>query len=118
MTTAPEHTIDTDQVAGLVRAWRSLEQKRLDIVDEQVEVKAQIRKLLEVGDTLDVDGKAIRCQPNRRFDVDRGVALLESAIRDICRTESYDPAKVKQHLTPALLSACMVEQGEPKLTLA
>jgi len=123
MTDQPEHTsdahvLDEDQVGALVRAWRSIEARRLELVDEQVEVKAKIRKLLAPGDKVYVDGKPVSCQANRRFDVERGAALLDPAVREICKAEGYDPRKVKHHLSAALLDACMVEQGEPKVVLA
>jgi len=117
VTEAP-HDIDTGQVTELTRAWRSLEMRRAEIADQQDEIRARIRKLLILGDRLDVDGKTVTCTANRRFDVERGAALLDPAVKEICYSSTLDPKKVKAQLTPALLDACMVEQGEPVVRLA
>jgi hypothetical protein len=113
-----DHDLDTGQVTELTRAWRDLDLQRADLVEQQDEIRARIRKLLVPGDRVDVDGKTVTCTANRRFDVEMAAALLEEPVRAICYTTALDSKKVKQHLTPALLDACMVSQGEPVVRLA
>lgn len=109
---------DTDELAGLVRRYRQLDISAREIADEQADIKARVRKLLDVGDRVPVDGKPVAVQPNRRFDPGLAERVLTPEWLAACTVKKVDSAAAKKILPPALYEACMAEVGDPRVVIA
>lgn len=106
------------EAAGIITRLQQLAAISAHAKEEETELKARLRKILAVGQKGLVEGvPVVALQPNRRFDVEAGIALLPAELRDLCRADGYDPKKIKQYLAPALVETCMVDAGEPKVVL-
>ena len=107
--------LDTN-TARIVSRLVDLQVQIADLTAEAEGLKAELR-VLPAGDH-DIDGKpALRIIPTRRFDAAGAASLLDPELRQQCLKFDYDPAKVKQHLTPAQVDAHMVEAGKPRVTV-
>lgn len=107
--------LDTD-TTRIVAKLAELNARISDLTSKAESLKAELRSL-PPGDHL-IDGRpALRIVPTRKFDAEKGLALLPDALRGDCYTTALDPAKVKQFLAPALLESVMVEAGKAKVVL-
>lgn len=108
--------LDTD-TARIVSRLVDLQAIIAEKTAEAEALKAELRSL-PPGEH-DIAGKPVlRIIPNRRFDPAKALELVPESLRDQCYSNTLDSAKVKQYLAPALLDACMVEVGKPKVVLA
>lgn len=109
--------LDTD-TTRLVQRLADIQANIADLNSDAEAIKAELRNLLPLGDH-NINGRpALRLIPNRRFNVTAGAELLATEVRNDCLAVSYDPAKVRKHLTEIQIEDCMVEFGKPKLVLA
>jgi hypothetical protein len=108
--------LDTD-TTRLVQRLADIQARIADLNADAEAIKAELRNL-PVGDHM-IDGRpALRLIPNRRFNVNAGAELLPAEVRTECLAVTYDPAKVKKHLSEIQIDQCMVEAGKPKVVLA
>lgn len=119
-TKEPDMTQPTtdEQVAALARDYRNLNNQKSLIEEQQDHIKERVRDLLQVGDSVVVDGTAVRVEPNRRFDPKRAVAELPPDLLEMCRVTKVDPAAARKVLPPALYEGLMSEVGSPRVVLA
>lgn len=135
-------TLSTDERDALVTIGRRIVADILDLTDRLTEVKRRLRDGVPVGTSVEVDGVKFAVQSNRRFDLERAVALLpDETARKACEVwtrtvnydalraaygdraddfvtsdVAYDARKVKALLSPAIVdSVCMVDAGEHKV---
>lgn len=89
-----------------------------DLNAEAEGLKADLRTL--GPGTFAANGSTFTITPPRAFDVQAAIALVPAEKRPLCLAEpTLDPAKVKRHLTPDQLEACMkVTNGKAKVTLS
>jgi hypothetical protein len=110
-------TTDLDvDTARIVAKLADLNAHIADLTSEAESLKAELRNL-PAGDHLINGRPALRIVPTRRFDAEKGLALLPVALRGDCYSTVLDAAKVKQFLAPALLETVMVEAGKPKVVV-
>ena len=114
MTTQPT---TTDQVAALARDYRNLDLQKSLIEEQQENIRQRVRDLLDVGDSVDVDGKAVRVEPNRRFDPARAAAELPPDLLALCKVEKVDSAAARKVLPPSLYESLMSAVGKPRVVL-
>lgn len=87
-----------------------------DLTSQAEALKAELRALPPAD--YDIDGRpALRITPTRRFDPAKGLELVPEALRDQCYSTVVDAAKVREYLAPALVDACMVDAGKPKVVI-
>lgn len=109
--------IDNTEAADLVKQLHHLSADIAELQALADDIKGRLRATLDVG-TYTVEGNdIIRLAPNRRFDVDAAIALVPAEFRENCATRGWDPKKVKEYLAPALVETCMVEAGQPRVSL-
>jgi len=107
-----------DELFALRKRYLELADQATAITDEQTEIKRRIRQDLPAGSKLPAGDGQIHVQPNRRFDTDKGAALLPTdEIRAMCRLDGYDDKKIRKMLPPTIQEMCMVEIGEPKVVI-
>lgn len=98
---------DTEQ---LVRRYTELDDQRRTIVDEQADIKAQLRDTLQQG-THHVAGLTIVVSPPpRRFNAVTAASLLPTETLAACTYDEYDPKKLKRYLSPVMLDMAMDER--------
>lgn len=108
-----------DDLEADVRELVTLEAQRAELQAEIDEIKARVRSHLDVGASVDLDGrKVLSIQPNRRLDVDLAGEYLTPELLEYVQHTVIDPKKLREVLAPALLERCMVEVGAPKVVLA
>lgn len=102
----------------LIARLVELNVKAAEIAEEVEDIKSKLR-LLGPGEYVS-NGLTLKITPPRSFNVKAAIALVPEELRVECFADaSLDPAKVKRHLTPAQLEACMeVTNGKAKVTLA
>lgn len=115
MTTTQPDT--ATQVAALARDYRLLDNQKSLIEEQQTNIRTRVRQMLNVGDSVDVDGRMVRVEPNRRFDPVRAAAELPPSLLEMCRVEKVDPTLAKRTLPPALYESLMSEVGQPRVVL-
>lgn len=113
--TQPTAELDVD-TANLVARLADLNAKIADLNTEAEAIKAELRSLTP-GDYTHGGRPALRVVATRRFDPVKGFELVPEALRPNCYTQEIDAKKVKEYLAPALLEACMVESGKPRVTV-
>lgn len=107
--------LDTD-TARIVARLAELQATISDLSAEAEALKAELRSL-PAGDH-DIDGRpALRIVPTRRFDAEKALELVPDPLRGECHVTVVDPKKVREYLAPALVDACMVESGKPRVTV-
>lgn len=105
--------LDTD-TARIVADLADLQARISELSTRAEALKAELRSL-PAGDH-DIDGHpALRITPTRRFDPQKGLALVPEPLRGDCYTRTLDATKVKGYLAPALLEQAMVESGKAKV---
>lgn len=114
MTTRPD---TADQIAALARDYRNLDLQKALIEEQQDNIRTRVRDLLDVGDCVDVDGKPVRVEPNRRFDPARAAAELPPELLALCTVSKVDPATARKTLPPAVYSSLMSEVGKPRVVI-
>jgi hypothetical protein len=107
----------TSQVEALARDYRALEDQRRLIEEQQDDIKERVRKILDIGDAVDVDGRAVRVEPNRRFDPARAATELPPNLLTMCTVTKVDPAAARRVLPPALYASLMSDAGKPRVVL-
>ena len=107
-----------EQVAALARDYRRLDNDKALIEEAQDGIKRRVRDLLDVGDRVEVDGKAVTVSVNRRFDPARAAVELPPELRDLCTVTKVDPTAAKKVLPPAVYESLMSEVGQPRVVLA
>ena len=100
---------------ALVLAGRRVVADILDLADQLNDIKRRLREGVPVGTAVEIDGQKFALQPNRRFDLDRALALLSDEQRKMCEVATYDAKKVKAMLPPVVLESAMMDAGEPKV---
>lgn len=108
----------TAQVTALARDYRNLDNQKALIEEQQDSIKTRVRNLLDVGDAVDVDGRTVRVEPNRRFDPVRAAKELPAELLVLCKVEKVDPAAARKVLPPAMYQALMSDVGQPRVVLA
>lgn len=109
--------LDNTDTAELVTRLHAVTAEIAELTSIADDLKQLLRSRLHAG-TYTMNGDdVIAIRPNRRFNIDAGVALLPEQLREACRADGYDPKKVKEYLAPALLEQCMIEVGQPKVVL-
>lgn len=107
--------LDTD-TARIVSRLAELQAHVAELNSEAEALKAELRNLPEGEHSI--DGRpALKIIPTRRFDVAAAALLLDDAVRQECLSVSYDPSKVRQHITPEQADACMVISGKAKVVI-
>lgn len=107
--------LDADR-ARIVAALADLNDKIATLNADAEALKAELRNL-PAGDYL-LDGRpALRIVTSRRFDADKALELVPEPLRPECYTTAVDPKKVREYLAPALVDACMVTSGKPRVTV-
>jgi len=106
--------IPTGDHAIALRRLLDLNARISELAGEAESLKAELR-VLPPGDYTLAGKPALRIQPQRKFDPESGYALLDEVTKPTALRVVIDPAKVKCHLTPAQLEACMVPSGQSKV---
>jgi hypothetical protein len=107
-----------DDLAHLRKRYLELNDTAAAISEEQAEIKRRIRDAHQPGFAETVGDGKVAVQPNRRFDPDKGAAMLPSDdLRALCRIEVYDAKAVKRLLPPAIQELCMIDVGEPRVVI-
>lgn len=120
MTTATDVPLaQLDQsVANLCAKLADYASQIADLTAQAESLKAELRVMCAPGDYADPAGlPMLRITTQRRFDVDAAAALVPEDQRRECFSVAWDAAKVRGHLTPLQVEACMVESGKPKVAL-
>lgn len=100
-------TYDTDAFDADARRYLELDELAASITEEQAAIKARFRTLGE-GAHKAPCGVAVQVtQPNRSFDINKAVDLLNDEQRELCKATGYDARKVKSMLPPVLVEVCM-----------
>lgn len=114
-TQAPAHDLDADS-AALVGRLAEINERIANLTSQAESIKAELRSLTP-GDYASGGNTVLRIVPTRRFDADKALELVPEPLRPECYTTAVDAKKVRSYLAPALLDACMVESGKPKVVL-
>lgn len=89
------------------RRYLELADLAASISEEQAAIKARFRTLGQ-GDHKAPCGVAVSVTPpNRSFNLDKAVKMLNDDQRELAKADGYDAKKVKHFLAPALLEVCM-----------
>lgn len=108
-------TLDPNHTATLTKL-AELQARINDLTSEAETLKARLRDL--PPGQYAVNGRpALRITPTVRFDANAAAQALDPDTRKTCLTVTYDPALVKQHLTPAQVTRFMVESGKPRVVI-
>jgi hypothetical protein len=101
-----------------VKRYLELDEIKSDIAVEQEAIKARLRSL-GIGVHHTSSGVPFKiAKPNRRFNLDRATQLLPAETLEQCRTDGFDPSKVKRFLSPELLDMCMDDtDGDPRVSV-
>jgi hypothetical protein len=102
MTDYPIEAVDRD-----VRRLLELAQAAETIVSESNAIKARLRALGNGEHPTPCGATVTVTPPNRTFNLDRAVTMLNDEQRDLAKPDGYDAKKVKQFLPPTLLEQCM-----------
>lgn len=70
-------------------------------------IKARFRALGNGEHTAPSGVQVSVSPPNRSFNLDRAVALLNDEQKALCKADGFDPKKVKGMLPPVVLEVCM-----------
>lgn len=83
--------------------------------DEADTIKARLR---ELGDgTWEIGNSKVTISPNRRFDVKTAQQVIPAPLLPLCMEQVVTSKRAKASLPPAIYSACMVEVGDPRVTV-
>lgn len=104
-------------VADLVNRLAKLQAEIAEATAEAEGIKDRIRDILTAGDYAIGDRPVLRVTPTRKFDEVAGLQLVPLEDREACLAVKVDAAKVKQHLNPVQVEACMVDNGKAKIGL-
>jgi hypothetical protein len=94
--------IDLEEVATIVRRHRELGEVIADLTQQRVDLEARFTALVPRGFKTEIDGReSFRRDPNRRFDLEAGVAACQALGVTLSPKWSYDPDEVKLVLKEA-----------------
>jgi hypothetical protein len=116
MTAQPNHLTPVPTVGNVtddVHRLLTLKDARQTIDHEIASIKARLADTIGTGQTVEVGDVTVTVRPpNRRFNADRAVTLLDDETRDRCL--ALDAKLVKRHLTALQLDECMDDgTGDP-----
>lgn len=78
-----------------------------EVNDEMTAIKRRFRDLGDGAHKAPCGVAVTVTPPNRSFNLTKAVALLNDHQRELCKTDGYDPKKVKGMLPPVVLEVCM-----------
>jgi hypothetical protein len=100
-------TYTTEEFDADAQRYMELAEFVAEVNDEMAAIKARFRTLGD-GAHKAPSGVAVTVTPpNRSFNLDKAVGLLNDEQRALCKADGYDPKKVKGMLPPVVLDVCM-----------
>jgi hypothetical protein len=111
------------ELEALAHRTLKLDQLKKEITEQYEAAKAAFIKKLKEEDLFDQSTKAIGdvrtvFTPNRYFDLDTALALVDEEAVKESTVEVVDAKLLKQHMTPIEVEKCMVPYDVPlKVTL-
>lgn len=113
MTAQPNHLNAVPTVTDDVHRLLTLKDARATIDAEIDTIRHRLAEQIGTGHSQEVGDVTVTVRPpNRRFNADRAVAMLDDATRDRCM--ALDARLLKKHLTPIQLDQCMDDgTGDP-----
>ena len=105
---------DPTQLDNTVKRYLELDAMKADIEIEQASLKAWLREL-GTGAYVAPCGVKVSVTPNRRFNADKALEVIPSALLPLCQKTVIDSARAKAALPPAIYETAMIEVGEPRV---
>jgi hypothetical protein len=103
--------LDTD-----VKSYVELDALKADVEIEQAAIKARLREL-GTGVHHAPCGIAVSVTSNRRFNADKAAEVIPPPLLEQIQSLVIDTKKARAVLPPTAYDACMVEVGEPRVSI-
>lgn len=105
---------DPDQLDHDVKRYLELDALRADLTIEMDAIKARLR---EGGTQVAPCGVKVTVSENRRFNAERALIVIPEVLLPLCQDTVVSSAKAKAALPPTIYADCMVEVGDPRVTI-
>lgn len=99
----------------ILTEWFDINDRLAALEDAKKTLQTELRNLGE-GQHHATKG-AVTISPQRRFNADQAAKVIPAELLQHCTETVVSSARAKATLPPALYEACMVDVGQPRVTV-